>query len=89
MNIRLQIEKQKYKEEGQMGTELDSGSEEYRECKELAENIYRDYCGADNTVDKRHYKKKGDNLKATMISEYGSRDESVRYIINNFLDLWS
>ena len=62
MNIRLQIEKQKYKEEGQMGTELDSGSEEYREYKELAENIYRDYCGADNTVDKRHYKKKGDNL---------------------------
>ena len=60
-----------------MGTELDSGSEEYREYKELAENIYRDYCGADNTVDKRHYKKKGDNLKATMISEYGCRDESV------------
>lgn len=30
-----------------MGTELDSGSEEYREYKELAENIYRDYCGAE------------------------------------------
>ncbi len=72
-----------------MGKELDSGSNEYREYKELAENIYRDYCDADNTVDKRHYKEKGDDLKTTMISEYGSKDKSVRYIIDRFLDLWA
>ena len=40
-----------------------------------------------NLVDKRYYKAQGDRLKATLIGAYGSRDESVRYIIDTYLDL--
>lgn len=70
-----------------MGAELRSGSDEYWEYKEMAENIYRDFCDANNLVDKRYYKAQGDRLKATLIGAYGNRDESVRYIIDTYLDL--
>ena len=54
-----------------MGVELKDGSAEYWEYKEMAEDIYRDFCAANDTDAKRRHKQRGDRLKSTLISEYG------------------
>ncbi|EET58986.1 hypothetical protein BRYFOR_09092 [Marvinbryantia formatexigens DSM 14469] len=76
-----------YERHKDIGPKLKNGSEEYWEYKNAAEAIYRDFCNADNITERRHHKKRGDKLKATLISEYGAKDECVKSIINNFLDL--
>ena len=70
-----------------MGVELKDGSAEYWEYKEMAEDIYRDFCAANDTDAKRRPKQRGDRLKSTLISEYGRGDSNVRYIIDTYLDL--
>ena len=67
--------------------QLASGSNEYWEYENAAESIYRDFCHARNTDERRYHKSRGDKLKIMLLSEYGSQDQCVRYIIDTYLDL--
>lgn len=66
---------------------LINGSDEYWEYKDTAEKIYWDFCEARTTDARRMYKQEGETLKRKMISKYGADDESVKTIIERFLDL--
>ncbi len=66
---------------------LVNGSDEYWEYLNAAEGIYYDFCDAGSTDERRFHKKRGDKLKTILISEYGYRDESVKSIIDRYLDL--
>ena len=66
---------------------LINGSDEYWEYKDAAEKIYWDFCEARTTDARRMYKREGETLKRKMISKYGADDESVKTIIERFLDL--
>ena len=66
---------------------LINGSDEYWEYKDTAEKIYWDFCEARTTDARRMYKQEGEALKRKMISKYGADDESVKTIIERFLDL--
>ena len=66
---------------------LINGSDEYWEYKDTAEKIYWAFCEARTTDDRRMYKREGEALKRKMISKYGADDESVKTIIERFLDL--
>ena len=65
---------------------LINGSDEYWEYKDTAEKIYWDFCEARTTDARRMYKQEGEALKRKMISKYGADDESVKTIIERFLD---
>lgn len=69
------------------GPKLVSGSDEYWEYKEAAEAIYRDFCDSNSITQRRYHKQRGEKLKIKLLSEYGAKDECVRTIIDNFLDL--
>ncbi len=66
---------------------LVNGSEEYWEYLRIAEGIYDDFCVARTTDERRAHKKRGDKLKAMLVSEYGYKDESVKSIADRYLDL--
>lgn len=66
---------------------LINGSDKFWEYKDAAEKIYWDFCEARTTDARRMYNQEGEALKRKMISKYGADDESVKTIIERFLDL--
>lgn len=70
-----------------MEPKLINGSDEYWAYRDAAEKIYWAFCESRTVDQRRYYKRRGEELKTRLFTDYGYNDESVKSICERFLDL--